>query len=79
MREKGGGGRARPTPMHVLFQTTFMFYALFPLNLFFLSRSAAEASLDKKKAHMEPNREEYRKYEIINVPSVRNKQKIISF
>ncbi len=79
MREKGGG-RARPTAMHVLFQTTFMFYAVFPLNLFFLySRSAAEASLDKKKAHMEPNREGYRNYEIINVPSVRNKQKIISF
>jgi hypothetical protein len=33
--------------MHVLFQTTFMLHAVFPLNLFFLqSRSAAEASLE---------------------------------
>ncbi len=36
--------------MHVLFQTTFMLHAVFPLNLFFLqSRSAAEASLDMKR------------------------------
>jgi hypothetical protein len=55
-RERGGGVRGRPTAMHVLFQTTFMLHAVSPLNLFFLYlHPAAEAFLDIKNAHMEPN------------------------